>query len=204
VGLRLRPYTDRVTVHSSLDHAYPLMLHASTTASPRAAVRSESQQATSIAFGIQSPFSSCYTSLKLQTADGRPGSPPRKEPCPTEDAAVRTHSMDTQKRRPDAGDLRDAHTCNTLTEACERLIDIPRKAGDLRSKLVERGPRYERTYHSEHHKLLLITAAQKTPIVENKRLKHEIEHLRRSARPRYTLMHLQFPLCTCRLVVIPR
>jgi hypothetical protein len=72
-----------------------------------------------------------------------------------------------------------------MTEACERLIDISCKADVLRSKLAERGSRYERAYHSEHHKLLVITAAQKELIAENERLKHEIEHLWQSALPRY-------------------
>lgn len=122
----------------------------------------------------------------LQTADSRPGSQPRKEPCPTDDTVAQTHSMNTQKYRPDVPDLCDAPTCDTLTEACERLVDILRKAGDLRGNLIERSSRYERAYHSEHHKLLLITATQKALIVENERLKQKIEYLKHSALPRHS------------------
>lgn len=92
--------------------------------------------------------------------------------------------MNTQKHRPDAESPRDAYTLDALKEACERFVDVSRKPDDLRGKLIERGSRYERAYHSEHRKLLLITAAQKTLIAENEQLKYEIEYLRQSALPR--------------------
>lgn len=92
--------------------------------------------------------------------------------------------MQPQEHPSDAEDLCDARTSDTLTEACGRLVDISRKADDLRGEIIGRDSRYERAYYSEHHKLLLITAVQKTLLAENERLKHEIEYLRQSALPK--------------------
>jgi hypothetical protein len=91
--------------------------------------------------------------------------------------------MEAQKCRPDAEGRCNAHTCDKRTKASECFVDISCKTDDLCNKLVERGSRYEQAYHSEHHKLLVITAAQRTLIVENERLKHEVEHLKQSALP---------------------